>query len=192
MPPPKLLLIPTPIIAQATYNEARILVGGDVAVAADFLYRRIFRILEGCRNDPDELASEFTRLYPEIEKAYPYNVTSRGAPHIRLVLCDKKARWLRCWSLATRWRTSAIVKALHGHTTGRRLFSGDTVRAGACVPQASLEMPEEKVGSPSGQQVMTPPRIVADFILVHAQFGFGLFEALFDGPPQATHPPEQR
>ena len=37
MPSPKLLLIPTPITAQATYNEARMLVGGDVAVAAELV-----------------------------------------------------------------------------------------------------------------------------------------------------------
>ena len=71
MPPPKQLLIPTPITAQATYNEARMLVGGGVAVAAD-LYRAIFRILEECGNDPDELASEFTRLYSEIEQTYAW------------------------------------------------------------------------------------------------------------------------
>ena len=71
MPSPKLLLIPTPITAQATYDETRMLVGGGVAVAAD-LYRAIFRILEGCGNDPDELASEFTRLYSEIEQTYAW------------------------------------------------------------------------------------------------------------------------
>ena len=33
---------------------------------------------------------------------------------------------------------------------------------------------------------MMPPGVFTDFILVHAQFGFRLFEALFDGPTQAT------
>src|SRR5688500_17532723 len=38
---------------------------------------------------------------------------------------------------------------------------------------------------------MVPPGVFADLILVHAQFGFGLFEALFDGPTQATQPHKQ-
>jgi hypothetical protein len=71
MPLQKWLLIPTPITAQTTYDEARMLVGGDVAVAAN-LYRVIFRVLEGRGNDSDELASEFTRLYSEIERAYTW------------------------------------------------------------------------------------------------------------------------
>jgi hypothetical protein len=116
----------------------------------------------------------------------PYHGTSRSAPCIRCFLCDQKARWVRCWTPTTSWRTSAIVKVLTGNTTGSRLLSCDTVRAGAFFPQAYLQMPEEKVGSHGGKHVMMPPRIFADFILSHAQFGLGLFEALFDGPPQAT------
>ena len=71
IPSPKLLLIPTFITTQTTYDETRMLIGGDVAVAAD-LYRAIFRVLEECSNDPDELASEFTRLYTEIEQTYAW------------------------------------------------------------------------------------------------------------------------
>jgi hypothetical protein len=41
--------------------------------------------------------------------------------------------------------------------------------AGAFFPQAYLQMPEEKVGEHGGEHMMMPPRIFADFILVHAQ-----------------------
>jgi hypothetical protein len=63
--------------------------------------------------------------------------------------------------------------------------------AGAFFPQTSLQMPEEEVGSHGGEHVMMPSGVFTDFILIHAQFGFGLFEALFDGPPQATSPDQQ-
>ena len=64
---------------------------------------------------------------------------------MRFFLCDRKARWLRCWMLATNWRTSGIVKVFKGKTTASRLLSCDTVIAGAFFPQAYLQMPEEKV-----------------------------------------------
>ena len=76
LPSPKQLLIPTPITAQATYKEARMLVGGGVAIAAD-VYRAVFRILEGCGNDPNELASEFTSVYLEIEQTYTWKDDER-------------------------------------------------------------------------------------------------------------------
>ena len=91
MRPPKLLLIPTRITAQATHDETRMLVGGGVAVAAD-VYHYIFHILKRCGNDPDELESEFTRLYAEIEKTYAWKddlrfkqwMTMASARHWRL------------------------------------------------------------------------------------------------------------
>jgi hypothetical protein len=58
--------------------------------------------------------------------------------------------------------------------------------AGALFPQTYLHMPEEEVSSHGGEHVMMPPEVFTDLILVQAQFGFRLFEAVFDGPMQAT------
>jgi hypothetical protein len=63
--------------------------------------------------------------------------------------------------------------------------------AGAFFPHTDLHMPEEEVGSHGGEHMMMPPAVFADFIVIHAQLGCGLFEAWFDGPPQATSPHEQ-
>jgi hypothetical protein len=76
MPPPTRLLIPTPITAQVDYNEARMLVGGSVAVAAE-LYRAVCAILARCGDDPDTLASEFARLYVQIEETYAWKDDAR-------------------------------------------------------------------------------------------------------------------
>ncbi len=116
MPPPKLLLIPTPITAQATYNESRMLVGGDVAVTAE-LYRAIFRILRGCGNNPDELASEFTRLYSEIEQTYPWN------DDLRL------KQWMRM-ALASSWLCPRVIVGREAamRLLGRRALSGQAPR----------------------------------------------------------------
>jgi hypothetical protein len=98
---------------------------------------------------------------------------------------------LRCWIPATRWRTPSIVKVFQGKTTSSRVLRWDTIVAGALFPQAYLQMPEEEMGSHGGEHVMLPLRVFADFTVVHPQFGFGLFEALFNGPPQATQPHKQ-
>jgi hypothetical protein len=98
---------------------------------------------------------------------------------------------LRCCLPATRWRTSSTVNVFKGKTTTSRVLSWDTVMAGAVFPQAYLQMPEAEVGSHGGEHVMMPAGVFADFILVQAQFGFRLFEALFDGPTQATQPHKQ-
>ena len=90
IPPPKLLLIPTPITAHATYNETRMLVGGGVAIAAD-VYPGVFRLLERFGNDPNALASEFTRLYSEIEKTYTWKDDSRLKQWMRMALAG---HWL--------------------------------------------------------------------------------------------------
>jgi len=116
MPPPTLLLIPTPITAQATYNEARMLVGGGVAVAAD-LHRPIFRILKGCGNDPDELASELTRLYSDIEQTYAWKDDMRLKQWMRMALATF---WLHQRAIVGR---EAAVRLL-----GRRALSGRAPR----------------------------------------------------------------
>jgi hypothetical protein len=112
MPPPKQLLIPSPITAQATYREVRMLVGGGVAIAAD-VYRAIFRILEECGNDPDELASEFTRLYSEIEKAYTWKDDVRLQRWMKMALARHR---LHQWAIVGR---EAAMRLL-----GRRALSG--------------------------------------------------------------------
>jgi hypothetical protein len=116
MPPPRLLLIPTPITAQATYDETRMLVGGGLAVAAD-VYRLIFRILEGSGNDPDELASEFTRLYSEIEQTYAWK------DDLRL------KQWMRM-ALATFWlhQRAIVGREAAMRLLGRRALSGQAPR----------------------------------------------------------------
>jgi hypothetical protein len=116
MPSPKQLLIPTPITAQATYNEARMLVGGGVAVAAD-LYRAVFRILKRCGNDPDELASEFTRLYSEIEQTYAWKDDSRLQQWMTMALARF---WLHQRAIVGR---EAAMRLL-----GRRALSGQAGR----------------------------------------------------------------
>jgi hypothetical protein len=116
MPPPKLLLIPTPITAQATYDETRMLVGGSAVVAAD-VYRPIFHILEGCGNDPDELTSEFTRLYSEIEKTYAWKDDVRLKQWMRMALARL---WLSPRAIVGR---EAAMRLL-----GRRALSGQAGR----------------------------------------------------------------
>jgi hypothetical protein len=105
MSPPKLLLIPTLITRQSTYDESRMLVGGDVAVAAE-LYHAIFHILKGCGNDPDELASEFTRIYSEIKKNYAWKDDAR----------------LRRWRLKALATFQLHPRAIVGREAAMRLF----------------------------------------------------------------------
>jgi hypothetical protein len=116
MPPPKLLLIPTPITAQATHDETRMLVGGGVAVAAD-LYCPIFRLLERFGNDPDELASEFTRLYSEIEQTYAWKDDERLQQWMKMALAR---HWLSQRAIVGR---GAAMRLL-----GRRALSGQAPR----------------------------------------------------------------
>lgn len=85
MPRPNILVIPTPITAQPTYNESSMLVGGGMAVAAD-VYRRIFDILERSGNDRDELASEFSRFYSQVENDYTWKDESRFKRWMRMAL----------------------------------------------------------------------------------------------------------
>jgi len=118
MPPPKLLLIPTPVTTQASYDETRVLVGGGVAVAAD-LYRAIFRSLEGCGNDPDELASEFTRLYAEIEETYAWKDDVRLKQWMRMALA-------RFWL----YQRAIVGREAAMRLLGRRALSGQA-RLGA-------------------------------------------------------------
>jgi hypothetical protein len=116
LPSPKQLLIPTPITAQATYKEDRMLVGGGVAIAAD-VYRAIFHILEECGNDLNELASEFTRIYSEIEQSYTWK------DDVRL------RRWMRM-ALARHWlhQRALVGREVAMRLLGRRALSGQAGR----------------------------------------------------------------
>src|SRR5262245_46358311 len=116
MPPPKQLLIPTPITTHATYNEARMLVGGGVAIAAD-VYPGVFRLLERFGNDPNALASEFTRLYSEIEETYLWKDDKRLQQWMTMALAS---HWLHQRALVGR---EAAMRLL-----GRRALSGQAPR----------------------------------------------------------------
>jgi hypothetical protein len=61
---------------------------------------------------------------------------------------------------------------------------------GAFFPQSDVEMPEKEMSQGAGQHVVMPSRILPDLIVIHAQFGFGFFEALFNGPAYTAEPDE--
>ncbi len=111
-PPEKHLVVPTPIMTPATYDENRMLVGGAVAVAAN-VYGVIFDLLERCGNDRDELASEFATLYSDIEKKYAWNEDLRLKQWMRMALAKL---WLHQRAIVGR---EAVVRLL-----GRRVLSG--------------------------------------------------------------------
>ena len=92
------------------------LVGGGVAIAAD-VYPGVFRLLERFGNDPNALASEFTRLYSEIEKTYTWKDDSRLKQWMRMALAG---HWLHQRALVGR---EAAMRLL-----GRRALSGQAGR----------------------------------------------------------------
>jgi hypothetical protein len=55
---------------------------------------------------------------------------------------------------------------------------------GAFFPQPDLQVPEEKMGQHACEYMVLPSRKLAYFVVVHTQFGFGFFKALFDRPAQ--------
>src|SRR5215813_1581462 len=92
---------------------------------------------------------------------------------------------------ATYRRTSSAWKTLRGNTTSNNLRTCEIVSAGAFFFQPELEMPQKEVGQHTGEHVMVPARVFADFIVVHPQLRFRFLKALFDGPPHPTEPHEQ-
>ena len=44
-------------------------------------------------------------------------------------------------------------------------------------------MPEKEVGQHTGEHVMRPARVLADFLVGHAECGFRVLNALFTGSP---------
>ena len=47
------------------------------------------------------------------------------------------------------------------------------------------------MGQHADEHVMIPSKVLANLILIHAQFAFGFFKALFNGPAQAAQPDKQ-
>lgn len=110
-PPENHLVIPTPVIMRATYDENRMLVGGAAAVAAN-VYGVIFDVLEKYGNDRDDLASEFTTLYSDIEKQYAWSEDARLKQWMRMALAKM---WLHQRAIVGR---EAAMRLL-----GRRVLS---------------------------------------------------------------------
>jgi hypothetical protein len=67
----------------------------------------------------------------------------------------------------------------------------ETVSAGAFFPQADVQVPQKEMRQHTRQHMVMPSRILAHFVVVHAQFRFGLLKALFNRPPHTTQPHEQ-
>ena len=84
-----------------------------------------------------------------------------------------------------------MVYGRSGKTTSNNVRNCDTVNAGAFFPQAQLQVPEKKMRQHRRQHVVVPPHILADFVVVHPQFGFAFFKTLFNGPPHATEPDQE-
>src|SRR5262247_1065481 len=89
---------------------------------------------------------------------------------------------------ATYRRTSSAWKTLRGNTTSNNLRTCETVSAGAFFFQPELEMPEKEMGQHTCQHVVVPSRVLADFIVIHTEFGFRFLKTLFNRPPDATEP----
>jgi len=49
-------------------------------------------------------------------------------------------------------------------------------------------MPQKEMGQHTGEHVMVPARVFADFIVVHAEFRFGFLKTLFNRPSDPTEP----
>jgi hypothetical protein len=69
-----------------------------------------------------------------------------------------------------------------------RTLSCDSVIDGAFLSQPDFQVPEKEVGQHASEDVMMPASEISDFVVVYAQFGFGLLEALFNRPAQAAEP----
>jgi len=84
------ILLSESLASPTDYEEARMLVGGDIATAL-LLHRNIFARLEKAGLDADELRSEFYQLFREIEKDYSWTDENRLKRWMKLVLAK---HWL--------------------------------------------------------------------------------------------------
>src|ERR687885_2961397 len=82
-------------------------------------------------------------------------------------------------------------KILSGNTTSHNLRTCEIVSAGAFFFQPVLEMPQKEMGQHTREHVMMPAGVFADFIVVHAQFGFRFLKTLFNRPPDSTEPHQE-
>jgi hypothetical protein len=83
---------------------------------------------------------------------------------------------------------SSAWKTVRGNTTSNNLRTCEIVITGAFFFQPELEMPEKEVGQHTRQHMVMLPWVLADFIVVHPQFGFRFLKALLNGPSHTTEP----
>jgi len=81
----QVILLPQSLESPIGYQEARMLIGGDLATAFE-LYRPIFARLEKAGINGAELRSEFYRLYREVEKEYRWAEENYLKHWMKLVL----------------------------------------------------------------------------------------------------------
>jgi hypothetical protein len=67
-------------------------------------------------------------------------------------------------------------------------LSSDSAIDGAFFFQPDLQVPEEKMCQHARYYMVMTSGIFAHFVMIHAQFGFGLLETLLYRPAQATDP----
>jgi len=84
--------------------------------------------------------------------------------------------------------TSSTLYVRKGNTTSSTIRNCDTVSAGAFFPQVNLQLPQKEMRQPRRQHVVVPAGVFPHFIVVHPQCGFAFFEALLNGPAEATEP----
>jgi len=107
------ILLSASLKSPTDYDEARMLVDGDIATAL-LLHQRIFARLEKAGLDADEMKSEFYRIFREIEKDYNWTDTDRFKRWVKLALA-------RIWLLPRGFvGREAAMRVL-----GRRALSGE-------------------------------------------------------------------
>ncbi len=107
-----MILLSESLASPIDYEEARMLIGGDIATALK-LHSNIFASLEKAGLDADELRSEFYRFFREIEKDYSWADENRLKRWMKLVLAR---HWLNPKVIVGR---EAAMRVL-----GRRSLSG--------------------------------------------------------------------
>ena len=80
---------------------------------------------------------------------------------------------------------------LRGKIVSKSRRTWETVNAGAFFPQADFHMPQEEMRQHAREDVVMPPWVFAEFIMVHTQLRFSLCEALFHSPTYTTQPHQE-
>ena len=115
LPKQPVILLSESLTSPADYEEACMLIGGDIAQAF-LLYPHIFVMLEKAGLDTDELRSEFYRLFREIKKDYNWSEQNRFDQWMRLVLARF---WLNPSAIVGREATMRLL--------GKRSLSGQAI-----------------------------------------------------------------